>query len=327
MSIINRYWIGFVGLYLFVLPLVLYSYFVSTEIVIMAIAALASTFLVSRLGHLSFGQAAFFGIGSYASGYAAKFWAFGIFPSLLLSAALGSTVAMGVGWLAFRRHGLYFIMLTLAFGQLCYHLSFAMVSITGGERGLLDVPRRSVGWQQLALSMQPSLPFYCLCALLLLLLLCLLRRIEQSSFGDALAAIRVNESRASAVGYDTHLLKTLAFAIAGGITGVAGGLHAFFLNSAPLSNIDFTLSLQISMMSIIGGWTSLFGAILGATFFVAFSGFLADYFSRWLLVYGIVLIGIVLFMREGLWGGLRSVARRLGAAVDRRAAGRRIRDF
>ncbi|MFT4115403.1 branched-chain amino acid ABC transporter permease [Bradyrhizobium sp.] len=297
-----------VCLYLAILPAVLPSYFIATEVVILAIATLASVFLLGRLGHLSFGQAAFFGLGSYVSGYAAKFWGLGIVPSLALSAVLGTAVAAAIGWLALRRHGLYFIMLTLAFGQLCYHLAFALEPLTGGERGLLDIPRGSVGWSPMAASMEAPLPFYCMCAIVLSLLFYMLRRIELSPFGFALASIRVNESRASAVGYDTHMLKTLAFAISGGVTAIAGGLNAFFLNSSPLSSIDFTLSLQIAVTSIIGGWTSLFGAILGATFYVVLSGVLAEHLSRWMLIYGVLLIVIVLFMRGGLWGGITSLA-------------------
>ena len=137
------------------------------------------------------------------------------------------------------------------------------------------------------------------------------RRVIASPFGSTLMAIRENETRASAIGYDTRHFKILVFVLSGAVTGIAGALYAMLLHFVPLSNIDLMMSENILIMTIVGGTGSLFGSLLGAGSIVLLGDFLSDLWPRWLMLLGVILILVVIFMRGGLWGGLVSLFERV----------------
>lgn len=293
------------------LPLVLPSATLATEILIFALAALACNLLLGYTGLLSFGQGIFFGAGAYISALVMIHWGFGLFGALLTAALSGGLLAFCVGALAIRRTGIYFVMLTLSFTQMAYFVAYTLSDWTGGDNGLLDVPRPPVAVAGTPLlDLSGSGTYYAFVAVLFMLIFVGARRVINSPFGSTLVAIRENESRAAAVGYDTRHFKILAFTLSGAVTGIAGCLYAMLLNFAPLSNIEFTMSENILIMTIIGGTGSLFGSLLGAGAIVMLGDVLSAIWPRWLMLLGFALIGVVIFMRGGLWGGIESLLER-----------------
>ncbi|WP_136067520.1 branched-chain amino acid ABC transporter permease [Modicisalibacter radicis] len=293
------------------LPVVLPSATLATEILIFAMAALACNLLLGYTGLLSFGQAIFFGAGAYCSALGMLHWQLGLFSALLLALGVGAVLALLVGLLCIRRKGIYFVMLTLALTQMAYFLAYTLSDWTGGDNGLLGVPRPPIALGDTTLvSLASPLAFYGLVAVLFAVIYIMARRITSSPFGSTLLAIRENEARAAALGYDIRLFKIMVFVLSGAITALAGALYAMLLNFAPLSNIELLMSEQILIMTIIGGTGSLFGSLLGAGSIVLLGDILSAIWPRWMLLLGVALIAVVIFMRGGLWGGLTSLLQR-----------------
>src|SRR5450830_325113 len=227
---------------------------------------------------------------------------------LLGSTGAGGFLALLVGALAIRRTGIYFVMLTLAFSQMAYFVAYTLSDWTGGDNGLLSVPRPEIRiGDTVLLSLADARAFYGFVAVVFLLIFIGARRVIASPFGSTLMAIRENETRASAIGYDTRHFKILVFVLSGAVTGIAGALYAMLLHFVPLSNIDLAMSENILIMTIVGGTGSLFGSLLGAGSIVLLGDFLSDLWPRWLMLLGVILILVVIFMRGGLWGGLASL--------------------
>lgn len=293
------------------LPLVVPSATLACEILIFAMAVLGCNLLLGYTGLLSFGQAIFFGSGAYVAALAMIHWQVGLISALLLAIAAGALLALLVGALAIRRTGIYFVMLTLALTQMAYFIAYTLSDWTGGDNGLLDVPRPplAIGGTTL-LDLDTPLAFYGFVAVLFVALYLGARRAIDSAFGSTLLAIRENEARAAAVGYDTRHFKILAFTLSGAITGLAGALYAMLLNFVPLSNIELPMSEQILIMTIIGGTGSLLGSLLGAGTIVILGDVLSALWPRWMLLLGVALIAVVIFMRGGLWGGIETLTRR-----------------
>jgi branched-chain amino acid transport system permease protein len=294
------------------LPLVLPSASLATEVLVFAIAAMGCNLLLGYTGLLSFGQGIFFGLGAYLASLALLHTGAGLLTSVLFALVAGGATAAVVGALAIRRRGVYFVMLTLAFAQVAYFIAYTAKRITGGENGLLDVPRPPLAFFGVQLSsLGSSLSYYAFVAAIFLAVLFGLQRVIRSPFGATLVGIRDNEERAIAIGYDTRGLKILAFVISGAITAVAGALYAVSLQFSPISNIEFAMSEQILIMTIIGGTGSFFGSVLGAAFLVVVGELLSAVWPRWMLLLGMLLIGIVIFMRGGLWGGIEAIVQHL----------------
>jgi branched-chain amino acid transport system permease protein len=231
-----------------------------------------------------------------------------LFTALLGAAIAGGFLALLVGALAIRRTGIYFVMLTLAFSQMAYFVAYTLSDWTGGDNGLLSVPRPEIRiGDTVLLSLADARAFYGFVAVVFLLIFIGARRVIASPFGSTLMAIRENETRASAIGYDTRHFKILVFVLSGAVTGIAGALYAMLLHFVPLSNIDLAMSENILIMTIVGGTGSLFGSLLGAGSIVLLGDFLSDLWPRWLMLLGVILILVVIFMRGGLWGGLASL--------------------
>jgi branched-chain amino acid transport system permease protein len=293
---------------LILLPLVLPSTSLAIEVLIFAIAVLGCNLLLGYTGLLSFGQGIFFGLGAYLASLCLLHLGTGLFTSLVMAVLAGGGLAALVGALAIRRRGIYFVMLTLAFAQMAYFIASTATGLTGGDNGLLDIPRPplTILGAQLS-SLSSNISFYLLVASIFLALFIALRRVIHSPFGSTLIAIRENEERAIAIGYNTRYFKIIAFAMSGGITAMAGALYAMFLNFAPISNIEFAMSEHIVIMTIIGGTGSLLGSLMGAGFMVIVGDALAAIWPRWGLLLGIMLVAIVIFMQGGLWVGVEKL--------------------
>ena len=291
------------------LRLVLPSASLATEVLVFGIAAMGCNLLLGYTGLLSFGQGVFFGLGAYLASLALLHARVGLLTSLGVALAGGAVAAAIIGALSIRRRGIYFVMLTLAFAQMAYFVASTAKGITGGENGLLDVPRPPITVLGVTVTgLKTSGTYYTFVAVVFLLVFVAVQRVVRSPFGSTLLAIRENEERAIALGYDTTRFKVLAFVISGAMTGLAGALYALSLQFSPISNIEYAMSEQILIATIIGGTGSFFGSLVGAGFFVIVGDLLSAIWPRWLLLLGALLIAIVVFMRGGLWGGIQAIA-------------------
>jgi branched-chain amino acid transport system permease protein len=294
------------------LPLVLRSGSLASEVLIFALAALGCNLLLGYTGLLSFGQGIFFGLGSYTLALMLTRLNTPMPVALACAAAMGAMGAAAVGWVAIRQRGTYFVMLTLAFAQMFYFAAYTATGLTGGDNGLLNVPRPPLTvLGQTMWAMDTPWKYYAFVATVFLVAFALLQRVTDSIFGRTLLAIRDNESRAGAVGYNLRRFKLLAFVISGAVTGLAGGLHAMMTGIAPLSNAEYHTSETILIITVIGGTGNLIASVFGAAFYVLLSDWLSTLWPRWLLLLGLLLITVSLGMQRGLWGLAESAFRRL----------------
>jgi branched-chain amino acid transport system permease protein len=277
------------------LPLVV-RHAIATEILIFAIFGLGLNLLLGYTGLLSFGQATFFGSAAYVAGYLLKYYGIGIFPALGIGVGIGALSALLVGYLCVQRAGLYFIMLTFALNQLFYFIAYQWTSVTGGEDGMPGIPRPAL----LGIDFHQPLAYYVLVSALFLLSLAVMRRIVESPLGTILQAIRENEVRAEAVGYNVPRFKLLAFVIGGAFSGFAGVLYAMLFGIVPLEAIGFVFSGNVVFATLIGGSGSLYGPLIGSVVFIWLSESMSVVWARWPLLLGVAFVIVVLFFRGGV---------------------------
>ncbi len=303
------------------LPLFLRSGILASEVLIYALIAAACNLLLGYTGLLSFGQGIFFGVGSYVAGIFLTRYGIPVWAVMVIATALGALIATLVGWMSIRRQGVYFVMLTLAFSQLFYFLAYTFSDYTGGDNGLMDVPRPSFGGAPL----NDAWSYYIFVAVSFLVLFALMLQATQSTFGRTLIAVRDNEERAAAIGFPVKAFKTAAFAISGGVTAYAGAMKAMLIGVAPLANIEHHTSEMILIMTIIGGSTSLYASVVGAAAYMLFADLISDIWPRWLLLLGVALICVALFLQKGLWGLIEKLwvmaVQRDTSASDKKEAG------
>jgi len=305
------------------LPAMLSSASLATEVLIFALAALGCNLLLGYTGLMSFGQGIFLGLGSYAAGLALLYMRVPLLAAVLAAMVVGAVAALVVGWFSIRQRGVYFVMLTLAFAQMFYFLAYTLKDITGGDNGLLNIPRPPLALFGITL-IPTSTPwqYYSVVAVIFVIAFALLQRVADSVLGGTLLAIRDNETRASAIGYDIKSFKLIAFMISGAVTGLAGALYAMLTGIAPLSNIEYHASESILIMTVIGGTGNLFASVLGAAFYVLVGDWLSTLWPRWLMLLGILLIAVSLYMQKGLWGlGVQLVQRLKPHRASRDASG------
>jgi branched-chain amino acid transport system permease protein len=283
----------------------------ASQVAIFATATLSVTLLLGSVGLLSFGQGLYLGVGSYLAGILLRNAGLGLGPTLMASTLAGAVLAGILGAVIVRRTGVYFVMLTLAFAQMGYFAMLAWKDVTGGENGFSGLPR---SFSLFGLPIASALSFYLLSAGAFLVAFLAVQRINASPFGTVMTAIRENEARSEALGYDVRLYKIVALAISGGIAGLSGALHAAFLGFVPPNNIELEMSQRILVMAIIGGVGSPAGALVGSGFYTLVSELLSELWARWLALIALLLIAIVLFLPGGLWSiGARLARRRADA--------------
>ena len=303
-----------------VMPLTMQSGSLASEVLIFGLAAMGCNLLLGYTGLLSFGQGIFFGLGSYTIALTLTRWPLPMPLALAAAVAMGALGAAIVGWVAIRQRGTYFVMLTLAFAQMFYFLAYSFPGLTGGDNGLLDIPRPSIAMAGLTLwPLASPWQYYSFVAVVFLMAFWLLQKALNSIFGRTLLAVRDNEERAGAIGYNLRLLKLQAFVISGAVTGLAGALHAMMTGIAPLANAEYHTSEMILVMAVIGGTANLLASLLGSAFYLLMGDWLSTLWPRWLLLLGVVLMVVSLGMQRGLWGlgeTLWALVRRKNPAAD-----------
>jgi branched-chain amino acid transport system permease protein len=287
----------------FVLPRFLYPV-LALDILLWGLFAVSVDLLLGFGGLLSFGHAAFWGFGGYAGAITAK--ALGVpFPvAALVGALAAAALAVPFGFLAIRRRGIYFAMVTLAFAQMLFYLANEWRDLTGGENGLQSVPRIFPG-----LAVGRSIDFYYAALPLVLVGFVLAARIVHSPFGHVLVAIRDNEARAQALGYHTWRYKLLAFALSGGLAGLAGALFALGHGFASLDLLHWSTSGTAVLMTILGGIGTLWGSLVGAAVVLLVRDSLTNAPEASGVVTGAIFVVIVLAFRRGLWPTLADLIR------------------
>ena len=303
-----------------VMPLTMQSGSLASEVLIFGLAAMGCNLLLGYTGLLSFGQGIFFGLGSYTIALTLTRWPLPMPLALAAAIAMGALGAAIVGWVAIRQRSTYFVMLTLAFAQMFYFLAYSFPGLTGGDNGLLDIPRPSIAMAGLTLwPLASPWQYYGFVAAVFLVAFWLLQKASASIFGRTLLAVRDNEERAGAIGYNLRLLKLQAFVISGAVTGLAGALHAMMTGIAPLANAEYHTSEMILVMAVIGGTANLLASLLGSAFYLLMGDWLSTLWPRWLLLLGVLLMVVSLGMQRGLWGlgeTLWALVRRNNTAAD-----------
>ena len=301
----------------FVLPPLGLSLNTGTMVVILAIAAMGLNLCVGYTGLVSFGHGVWFGIGAYAAGLIQLHWFGGeIWLPLLLSMVFVAALSAAAGVIILRRRGVYFSLLTLALAALTYTVAFRWSEVTGGEDGLGGLQRGRIA----TFSLDNALVFYITVALIGLAVLYALLRLSRSPFGHVLVAIRENQLRATFQGYPVERYKLAVFVISAVVTGLAGALLAFqtYLVSAEAVSVPF--SGEMLAMVVIGGMRSILGPALGAVFFILFRELFSIWTSNWLLWFGLIFVGFVIYSPDGLIGIWRTLMRRLRPAPEEGAA-------
>ena len=291
------------------LPRVLYSV-LALRIATWALFAVSVDLLLGYGGMLSFGHAAFWGGGGYAAALLAKTFQLPFPIAALGGVAIAMALALPIGYLAIRRRGIYFAMVTLAFAQMLLYIVNELRDLTGGENGVQGVPKILPG-----LSVSRTADFYYAALPLLLIGFFIAYRIVHSPFGHVLVSIRENEARAQALGYDTQRFKLIAFVLSAGIAGLAGSLFAIGNSFASLDLLHWTTSGTAVLMIVLGGMGTLWGGAIGAAIVLLLEDSLSSITDAPGVVTGAILIAIVLRFRRGI---VPAVQRVLGLAWSRR---------
>ncbi len=301
-SLIATFWI-MVAL-LAVAPFVVYPVFLM-QALCFALFACAFNLLVGYVGLLSFGHALFFGWASYLCAHAAKRWGFPPETAVLFGTAGAAALGLVAGFLAIRRQGIYFAMITLALAQMMYFVALR-APFTGGEDGIQDVPRGLL-FGLFDLSHERTMYAFVLVTVLAgFLFIC---RIINSPFGEVLKAIRENEPRAISLGYRTERYKLVAFVLSATMAGLAGALKALVFQLASLTDVYWTMSGEVVLMTLVGGLGTIFGPVVGAFLIVAMETYLAQ-LGQWVLVIqGAIFVFCVLAFRRGIVGELAAALR------------------
>ncbi len=292
------------GLVLAVAPLVVDYPTLEAQVLIFGLLAVAFNILMGQMGFLSFGQAAFSGTGAYTAALLLLHLHVPLLLALALGALAGGVAAFLVGALSIQGVGVYAVMLTFAFNQMAYYLAFQWKDVTGGDNGLRGVPRPPV----LGVPLDSARAYYYFVAVVFLLVLYAVLRLVDSPFGRVLAAIRENEARARAVGFEVRRFKIAAFVVSGALTGLGGALYALLYQFVPLEIIDFNSSTNIVVMAILGGTGSVWGPLIGAAIFTVLSNAFSELWARWQLLLGLLFCAVVLAFRGGVWGLVESIA-------------------
>ena len=264
-----------------------------TETLLFCIFAMSLDLLMGYTGLISFGHAAFFGVGAYAVAVLGTL--FGIHPALgvLGAVCVAAPLAAAIGFLCIRTSGVYFIMLTLAFAQLLYTVAIKWRSVTGGTDGLV-APRLGSGTET-----------YCAVLLMLVIVYFGMRRLIASPLGQVLVGIRENEARMRAAGYATARYKLISFVIAGCLGAIAGALFAMHNGFVSPAVLFWMLSGEGMVMVVLGGTGTLVGPMIGTAVFLLLKHFVSIHSSHWELLLGAMFVACVMFFKQGIYGWLR----------------------
>ncbi len=280
-------------------PALIYPLFLM-KVMCFALFACAFNLLIGYGGLLSFGHAMFFGFAGYIAAHCAKVWGFNPEFAILAAVAGAALLGLAAGLIAIRRQGIYFAMITLALAQMVYFFC-VQAPFTGGEDGIQAVPR---GMLFGLIDLRRVFTMYVLVFAIFLGGFLLIYRVIHSPFGQVLKAIRENEPRAISIGYDTDRYKLLAFVLSAALAGLAGGTKALVFQLASLTDVHWTMSGEVVLMTLVGGLGTVFGPVVGALVIVAMANYLAQLGAWVTVVQGIIFVICVLTFRRGVVGEL-----------------------
>jgi branched-chain amino acid transport system permease protein len=268
------------------------------KVLCFALFATAFNLLIGYVGLLSFGHAMFFGGAAYVAAHAAKVWGFPFELAMLAGTASAAVLGLAVGALAIRRQGIYFAMITLALAQMVFFFAL-QAPFTGGEDGIQRVPR---GHFLGIVDLRNDTALYYVVAAIFLAGFLGVYRIVHSPFGQVLKAIRENEPRAISLGYRVDQYKLAAFVMSATLTGLAGSVKAIVFQLASLSDVHWTMSGEVVLMTLVGGLGTVFGPALGAAVIVTMQNYLAHLGAWVTVVQGVIFVICVLAFRRGIVG-------------------------
>ncbi len=296
--------LGVLIAFLAIAPFFLYPVFLM-KLLCFALFACAFNLLIGYVGLLSFGHAAYFGMGGYIAGYMAK--AYGMTPevAVLAGAAVAGLQGWVFGWIAIRRQGIYFAMITLAMAQMVYFFC-VQAPFTGGEDGIQAIPRGSLFG---AISLASDMTMYWFVAAVFLMGFLLVHRIIHSPYGQVLKAIRENEPRATSLGYRTDDYKLVAFILSATLAGVAGGVKSIVFGIATLTDVHWSMSGEVVLMTLVGGLGTVFGPVVGAAVIVTMQNYLAEMGAWVTVIQGAIFVAVVLAFRRGIVGEIANALR------------------
>jgi branched-chain amino acid transport system permease protein len=286
-------------------PLVVYPVFLM-KVMCFALFACAFNLLIGFGGLLSFGHAMFLGSAGYASAHAAKVWGFTPELAILFGTACALVLGVVAGALAIRRQGIYFAMITLALAQMVYFFAL-QAKFTGGEDGIQAVPR---GMLFGVIDVNNVLAMYTLVLVIFLAGFLFIWRVVHSPFGQVLKAIRENEARATSLGYDTDRYKHVAFILSAGLAGLAGATKSIVFQLASLTDVHWSMSGEVVLMTLLGGLGTLFGPVVGAAVIITMQNYLAQLGAWVTVVQGIIFVICVLAFRRGIVGEIANLIKK-----------------
>ncbi len=287
-----------------VLPFVAYPVFLM-RVLMTALFACAFNLLLGYLGLLSFGHAAFYGMGAYIAAWTMKNWQLDAVPCILMGGATGAVLGLFLGYLAIRRSGIYFAMITLALAQMVYFFCLE-APFTGGEDGIQQVPRgHAFGFYSLTSDMH----MYWFTALIFVAGFLLIHRVIHSPFGQVLKAIRENEPRAISLGYRTNDYKLIAFVLSTALSGIAGATTAIVFGIATLDGVHYSRSGEVVLTTLLGGLGTVFGPVIGAGATTSMENYLAQFGSWVTVTQGAIFVLCVLAFRRGIVGEIAAALR------------------
>jgi len=299
---------------LVVLPFITPYQAIATYILIFAMFATGMNILLGYTGQLSFGHASFYGLGAYGTGLLIVKLQWPLWAAMMggvLTATLGGII---IGYLSFRRSDVYFSLLTLAFSQILYFLAFQLRDLTGGDDGLRGIPV----FQPFGIDLGEPFNMYYFTFVFFIVMAYLARRILHSPLGKAMLAVKENEDRAIACGFNTQRIKLVSFVISAVYGGLAGSLWCLHLRFVGVENFDFMLNGQVIFVAIVGGVGTYFGPIVGSVAYLLLHDYVQLIIERWELVVGLILIFFILFFNQGIVGYIEN---RVAAYREKKAAG------
>jgi branched-chain amino acid transport system permease protein len=299
---IRRHRVAAVIAFLLVLPLLTPYQALAVNILIFGLFAVGFNLLFGYTGLLSFGHAAFLGVGSYLTGIGMVHLGLPWGAAVLLGVVSAALVGAVMGYLAIRTRGIYFSMVTLALAQIVYYAFYKAERWTGGENGLrgIQVPSMEVFGVKLDF-LDPTTKYYVI-LLFVAAALWFVSRLLASPFGAVIEAVRENEQRAAACGYDVARTKLLVFVLSAALCGLAGAMRALHLSVVPIDSLHYLLSGQAVMMCLLGGMGTFFGPFVGAGVFLTLEDVVTTLTKHWMAVVGAVFMFFVLFFPAGIWG-------------------------
>jgi branched-chain amino acid transport system permease protein len=286
-------------------PFVFYPVFLMKALCF-ALFACAFNLLIGYVGLLSFGHAAFWGGASYVTAYTMKAW--GLTPEIgiLLGTLTGAALGLVVGWLAIRRQGIYFAMVTLALAQIVFFYAL-QAPWTGGEDGIQAVPRGNLFG---LIPLDSPLVMYFFVFGVFLIGFFIIHRTIHSPFGNVLKAIRENEPRAISLGYKTDQYKLVAFVLSCALAGLAGATKSLVFQLASLTDVTWQMSGEVVLITLLGGLGTVLGPVIGAFIFITMEHYLAQFGSWFTVIQGVIFVICVLAFRRGVVGEVAALAQR-----------------